>query len=161
MKDLLKTFIISGLLFGIVIGTIVTIISNVWSGIVIGIILGTLFGLVISLFVFLQSKNFKKDLKSFKDKNLIYDSGANHIVRLESVGGWLYLTDNELIFKSHNFNINNHTYSIPLNKIKDVKPFLTLGIIPNGIKVITYDSVDKFVVYQRKEWIKHIMQYKK
>lgn len=78
---------------------------------------------------------------------------ANHFKGAEGVGGWLYLTKDELIFKSHNINIQNHKLAMPLNQIASVKTSFSLGFIPNGLQVVTNDGVEKFVVFNRKEWV--------
>lgn len=118
---------------------------------------GVTFGFFLSIFVFFQTKGFKR-LKHeiVGDSNLIFDGGANHFMGKESVGGWLYLTDKELIFKSHSFNIQKHTSVIDINQIAEVKPSLTLGIVPNGLNIITTKSEERFVVFDRKIWIQKI-----
>jgi hypothetical protein len=44
-----------------------------------------------------------------------------------------------------------------LSQIVEVKPTLTLGIVPNGLKIVlTNNCIEKFVVFERKNWIKEI-----
>jgi len=82
---------------------------------------------------------------------------ANHFKGIEAVGGWLYLTPDEIIFNSHTINIQAHQTVIPLNKVAEVKPVLTLGIIPNGLLIKTKDGIiERFVVFNRKKWINTI-----
>lgn len=157
MKENLKTFVFAGTPFGILMGAFVGIINNISVGIIAGAICGLLFGLFISAFVSIQSKSFKKNLSAISgDKEIVMNGGANHFKGNESVGGWLCLTKEELIFKSHNFNVQKHQTVIPLSQITDVKTSLTLGIVPNGLKIIANGDVEKFVVSKRKEWIKKI-----
>ncbi|EPY2283681.1 GRAM domain-containing protein [Clostridium sporogenes] len=90
-------------------------------------------------------------------KNVIMDGGANHFKGAESVGGWLYLTSEELIFKSHAFNVQKHETVIPLNQIVEAKAVSTLGFIPNGLHIIINSgTIEKFVVTNRKTWVKKI-----
>ena len=49
------------------------------------------------------------------------DVYSQHFKGAESVGGWLYLTEDELIFISHNFNIQKHKIAIPLNQISALR----------------------------------------
>jgi hypothetical protein len=158
MKDGLKTFISAGLPFGIIMGIFVGIINNIYTGVIAGIFLGSLFGLLIGIFVSIQSKKFKKKSMDITDgKKTIMEGVANHFKEKESVGGWLCLTNDEIIFKSHNFNIQKHQKIIPLSQITSVKTSLTLGIVPNGLQITTNnDDVEKFVVNKRKDWAQKI-----
>ena len=149
MKDNMKTFFLAGIPFGIIMGLFV--------GIIAGIILGFLFGLSISAFVTIQSKKFTRNSSLITDnKNIIMEGVANHFKGAESVGGWLCLTEKEIVFKSHNFNIQKHKTVIPLNQITEVKTSSTLGFVPNGLQIITNSSIEKFVVNKRKDWIRKI-----
>lgn len=91
------------------------------------------------------------------EKELVMDGGANHFMGIEGVGGWLYLTPDELIFISHSFNIQTHQTIIPLNQIVEAKATLTAGIIPNGLTIITkHGAPERFVVYNRNAWANRI-----
>lgn len=159
MKENLKTFVFTGIPFGIFMGLFFSIFSNITVGIISTILCGGLFGLIISFFVSIQSKKFKSNLSAITGgKEIIIDGPANHFKGVESVGGWLCLTKDELIFKSHNFNVQNHKTVILLSQITDIKASLTLGIVPNGLMITAKDSVEKFVVNNRKEWIKKIKE---
>jgi len=158
MKDNIKKILFAGIPFGITMGAFYGIIAkNVCLGFLSAVLIGTFFGFFIWLFVFIQSKKFKKSsMEITGGKQIIMEDGANHFRGKESVGGWLCLTKDEIIFKSHNFNVQNHQTVIPLNQITDVKPSLTLGIVPNGLKITAKGNVEKFVVNTRKEWIQKI-----
>lgn len=140
-------YILSGLLFGIIFGLVT---RNIISGIVGGI----LFGLAISVFIKEEVKYFEKIKDEIsKDHKIIFHGYANHFMGREAVGGWLYLTDKLLIFISHNNNNQNHEMIIPIAIIQKVEKYLTLGLVPNGLKIISIDGEDKFVVNDRKKWI--------
>jgi hypothetical protein len=86
-----------------------------------------------------------------------YSGGANHFLGAEARGGYLYLTNRNLIFQPHDFNIQTDGVAILLEDITEVKPIWSLGIVPNGVGVTTRDGVmNKFVVYQRKVWISRL-----
>ena len=159
MKDNIKKILFAGIPFGITMGLFYGIISkNLYLGILTAVFLGAFFGFFIWLFVFIQSKKLKKSsLELTGGKGIIMEGEANHFKGKESVGGWICLTDNEIIFKSHNFNIQKHQTIIPLNQIAEVKTSLTLGFVPNGLQIITINGVvEKFVVNKRKTWIEKI-----
>ncbi len=159
MKDSFRTFMLAGGSFGILVAVFVGVPSNFIHGIIAMLISGFLFGTVISVFVAIHSKGFKKNILEISGgKNVVFDGVANHIRGMESVGGWLCLTSDELIFKSHNFNFQKHKSIIPLNQITEVKTSLTLGLVPNGLKIITNSSVERFIVSERKEWIQKITE---
>lgn len=87
---------------------------------------------------------------SFK---LILSAPANHFKGIESVGGNLHLYEDRLQFQSHGFNIQNQMTMIPLEQIAEVGFYNTLGLIPNGLKVITKEGkTEKFVIGKRKIW---------
>ena len=66
------------------------------------------------------------------------------------------MTEKELIFKSHNLNIQNHQLIIPLNQVTGVKASLTYGVIPNGLTITTKTTTEEFVVYNRRDWVRKI-----
>lgn len=150
-KDFYKTFFYAGVPFGIIMGLF-------FGDIVFGIISGLLFGLLLSTFAQIQKKKFKKISADVTNgKNVIMDGGANHFKGAESVGGWLYLTSEEVIFKSHAFNVQKHETVIPLEQIVEVKTVSTLGLIPNGLQIVTSGGIiEKFVVTKRKTWVQKI-----
>jgi len=75
----------------------------------------------------------------------------------DSVGGWMYLTESEVIFASHNVNRLIHSLSISLDKINDVRFSFVLGFVPNGLSITTQAGlVEKFVVNNRKNWTRKI-----
>ncbi len=154
----MQSFLLAAIPFGITMGLFYGIIQGDFVvGIISGLIMGFLFGFLMIAFVYIQSKKFKKSSSTIVEgKNIIMEGAANHLIKNESVGGWLFLTDDEIIFKSHNFNIQRHQTIIPLNRISDVKPHLTLGFVPNGLQIITCNTVEKFVVMNRKAWIQKI-----
>ncbi|SFD01587.1 GRAM domain-containing protein [Clostridium uliginosum] len=157
-KDFYKTFFSAGIPFGIIMGLFFGISKSIYGGIASGVISGLLFGLILSAFVEIQKKKFKKISSEVTNgKKVIMDGGANHFKGAEGVGGWLYLTSQELIFKSHAFNVQKHETMIPLEQIIEVKTVSTLGLIPNGLQiVISGGIIEKFVVTNRKTWVKKL-----
>lgn len=157
MKNNFKKILLAGIPFGITMGLFWGFMSNFTVGILAGIIHGVLFGVSINIFVAIQSKKFKEVSSSIVgDNDIIMEGAANHFIGKESVGGWLYLTRKEIIFKSHNVNVQKHQMVIPLKQIKGVKTSLTFGLVPNGLQIVTDTAIEKLVVHKRKEWVQKI-----
>jgi hypothetical protein len=139
------------LLFGFIIGTIA------------GISAGLIFALILAIFEYIISRRFafvKQEMS--KRLEILYDDSANRFKGKEAVGGWLFLTIEEIIFKPHGLNMQNQEAVIPLNTILEISKVNTLGIIPNGILIKTSENdVERFVVNNRKIWIQRIMQARK
>lgn len=75
----------------------------------------------------------------------------------ESVGGWIYLTNKRLFFKSHSLNIQNHELSIPLSDIENAEQKRSLMIFQNRLHLGLKDGkFEKFVVNDPRDWIKNI-----
>jgi len=157
-KEFLKTFFSAGALFGIIMGLFFGMINGIFAGICLGVISGFSFGLVISAFVQIQSRKFKKiGAEVTHGKKIVLDGGANHFKGAEGVGGWLYLTSEEVIFKSHAFNIQSHETVIPLDKIAEIKIGSTLGFIPNRLQLVLKNGViERFVVFNRNTWVEQL-----
>ena len=85
---------------------------------------------------------------------MLFETGANHSKGIEAVGGMLYLTNQRLVFESHQFNIQNHQLSLKLVEIKKVDRFKSLGLINNGLSITTTANVvEKFAVEQPEQWV--------
>lgn len=102
-----------------------------------------------------------KDDITFKEiykPNVKYASRSNHIYNRISVGGNLYLTNDELIFQTNLINFTKkHQCIIKLTEIKSVKYYKTLGVVENGIQIekVTND-VEKFIVPKKDKWLSFI-----
>jgi hypothetical protein len=173
MKEALKSGFFSGCCFGaawVLIfspGFIVLCVmghahlSAAFAGVVF-LVAGIPFGLAMGLFGAYQTRRFLAMDLVPRDEILIHQGGANHFVGLEGVGGWLYLTDRALRFKSHEINIQPHELSILLQEISGALPCRTAGIFPNGLRVDTTDGrSERFVVSGRRRWSGAIVKAKK
>lgn len=162
MKDFISSVLKTGIPFGIGMGIVYWTLKGDAAGIFGGLLAGLLFGIVMSTFVLVQTKKFRKKNKEISNgREIMMDGVANHFKGKESVGGWLILTPDEIIFTSHSFNIQKHKTTIQLKEIADLKAVSNLGIIPNGIKITTTSgNKEKFVVNNRKKWIQKINEVK-
>jgi hypothetical protein len=157
----LKMMLLTGIPFGLFMGIFWSFQYGAKSGVVMGIVAGVLFGALMGVFAGYQKKKFETERPSFVGEDLVKEGGANHFRNIEAVGGWIYLTDQRLLFKSHAINVQEHELSIPLQKISEATRCMTFGVIPNGLKIRTIDGkTEKFVVEDRKDWVKMILEAK-
>ena len=156
-KNILKRIkysIMSGLIFGL----IVWIYCMQTAKTEIAIFLSVFCVLVFSPIAYFKVFWGIKDEISFKEinkTNIKYSSRANHIYNGISVGGNLYLTNNELIFQTNLINFTQkHEFLVNLTEIKIVSYYKTLGIIENGIQIESETNiVEKFIVPQKEKWL--------
>ncbi len=103
--------------------------------------------------------------QSLKDEVPVKDGAANLQRGIETVGGWLYLTDLRLIFEPHTQNVQKHIEVINLRDIVFAQTAWTLflsliPVFPNSILLSTKQgSGYRFVVSNRTSWIKLIQKY--
>ena len=84
---------------------------------------------------------------------------ANHFLGFEGVGGKIFITNQRFVFKSHAANLQAHEQTINYSEIKSVKFYNTLGIVPNGLKLILNSGkIEKFAVWKRSLIKKAILQ---
>jgi len=76
---------------------------------------------------------------------------CNHFKGLEGVGGKLFVTDQRLVFKSHDFNFQTHQLDLNYEDIASIELSNTLGLVPNGLTIKTKQGqVERFVIWRRK-----------
>ena len=159
-NNTLKLGVIFGIILAIGIITTNSIIESqinikiIVSGIIGSAIGGLIFGLFMK-YIFKIGNQIQINLQ--QNENIIKEGIANHIVKFDSVGGKLFLSNKRLIFKSHKINIHKHTIEIELNNISDCYKYKYLGIFSNRIKIITNENnIEKFVINKPNEWIETI-----
>lgn len=74
---------------------------------------------------------------------------ANFKKGFEALGGKLTVTSEVIRFRSHKVNIQSSDVSISLSDVQEVIPYNSLGIVPNGLKIVTDKREYKFVVSDR------------
>ncbi|KRB58063.1 hypothetical protein ASD98_07315 [Flavobacterium sp. Root186] len=87
-------------------------------------------------------------------KNVTYSGRANHYLNGITVGGNLYLVDNQLIFQTNILNfLQKHECIINLKDITSIEFEKTLGMINNGLLIRTENGLkEQFVVTNREKW---------
>jgi hypothetical protein len=159
-KQTIRNSIRAGLLFGLAAGLLYGLARGPVDGVIIGILTGCIFGLFLGVFSLLAIRKFRgMRAEMAQQVSIVYDGGANHFVGIEGVGGWLFLTDRELIFKSHKFNVNRHELVVPLSDIASVKTGKSLGLIANKLTVQTkLGSSEVFVVNDAPAWLAKLQE---
>jgi hypothetical protein len=138
------------------------ILKFVISAIVSGSISGFLFSWVIEKFTTSKFVNKTTRIKIAPGEKMVFQTSANHFKAIEAVGGKLYLTNKNLIFKSHKLNIQNHELIIKLSDIKEIKRFRPMGLTDNGLSIHIHENrKEKFVVEKIEEWLLYLEQTKK
>lgn len=96
----------------------------------------------------------------------VKDGGANLQRGIETVGGWLYLTNQRVVFESHAFNVQTGVTGIPLASISGIRKcwtkFLNLiPLFPNSFGITTNEGDEyRFVAFGRQAWIDAISRQK-
>ncbi len=164
MKTEIKLGLQSGIFFGalwvlllspglIALGVMGYVLASVALAVLLFLLTAVPFGFAMGFFAAYQRKRFLAMQLVPADEMLLYQGGANHFVGFESVGGWLYLTDKALRFKSHEVNFQQHELMLPLSEITNAVPSCTAGVIPNGLLVHTNEGQsERFVVAGRRMW---------
>ncbi len=156
----IRNSILSGIAFGFLFGLFLAIKFNLNDALIAGPISGIVFGF--AAYRFVSSKIVKRQTQiELNGKTIIRSGGANHFLNGEAVGGKLYLLDDRIVFKSHNFNLQNHGKEILLDNIASIEFYNTLGIMPTGLEILTKESQsEKFVLSNRKLWKTEINKIK-
>jgi len=110
-------------------------------------------------FMAIQRRRFSRARVELIGEQLLHDGPANHFLNGEGVGGWLFLTKERLLFRSHQFNVQRHELSVPLKEIAEVQPVRTARIFPNGLRLVTRSGKEeRFVVREHGRWRDEIVR---
>ncbi|MDR1191760.1 MAG: hypothetical protein LBK60_08905 [Verrucomicrobiales bacterium] len=156
----IKKSILAGLVFGLLIAVWLMLLQLTWAptgllttGIIAGVGGGVLFGVGIYWFVTSKTVHQQTQIPLADGEPVIHSGGANHFHNGEAVGGKLWLLTDRLQFRLHQFNLQNHELVIPLAQIKEVIFSNTLGVVPNGLLIVTTaGACERFVVSGRRWW---------
>jgi hypothetical protein len=88
------------------------------------------------------------------DGAVVVRARANLWRERESVGGHLYLTRHRLSFRPHALNFQTQPLDLPLAQIASTRAHRSMGIIPNGLTVVTtFGTEYRFVTTHRDRFI--------
>ena len=114
MQRFTKTSLLGGASFGAFMGILFGLRYGPVAGVLGGLGSGLLFSQSIGAFVARQRVKFSGQCPLSEGERVIKEGPVNHLRRAEGVGGWLYLTNERLYFRSHKVNIQVHELSLPL-----------------------------------------------
>ncbi len=134
-----------------------SVFASLLAGLVVGLLLSWFTDKYLVFSLFAKAANFDLDNK----EDIVLKKQANSLTNSVGIGGHLCLTDKRLIFKSYCSENNYYEWTINLAEIAGVEKFKTLGLVNNGIKIISNERiVSKFVVDKQKQWIQSINNIK-
>ena len=150
----IKLSALAGFLFGLCFFLLILgFFRNIDLAIRVGVSAASLFA--ISIFLLLKKVfNFNKEIPAdLQSENMIASGPVNHYAGVEIRGGWLYLSEYALTFKSHKMNIQNAESKILVRDIKNLENFNQFGIFRTGLIVNLKSGVkEKFILNERPLW---------
>ena len=145
-----------------ILGFILGVILDIIGAVLFGVLAGLIYGLLMYAFMKKKAQEFVPMKESFiAQKRLFYDGAANHTMGKEAVGGWMFLLNDTLYFKSHQQNIQVHELEIPLANIRKISCTKggMRGLFASGLDIELMDGrVEKYVVNDRKIWTTKITE---
>jgi hypothetical protein len=153
----IKKLLVTGAPFGLVMGIFFAWRYGAAYGLIGGFACGFFFAISMANFVERQRMKMESKDASFEGEDVLFQGPANHFLRGEGRGGWLTLTRTRLAFRSHGENLQNRPIDIPIADVREAAPALTVGFVPNGLRIRRKDGgTESFVVSNRKEWARRI-----
>ncbi len=159
MKEDIKSSLLMGTIFAAFMSVFYIFNGGIVTGIITGILSGIVYALIFSLFVKMLRKNLSKRIVSIRNElkakhAIAYDDVANYRVGRKVVGGWLFLTDTDLLFKMHNPKMQKYECTIPLASIEEVTSYKNCGRFFRGLSIKTKNgTTERFVVRELTIWI--------
>jgi len=152
-----KARIRNTLLISFISGVLMGLFFLYFMNILLAAFLALSFGLFLGLMAyFFQTNKYLENQstpENIHSSSILYSGGANHFLHKEGVGGRLFLLKDQLLFKSHKLNFQNHELRIPLDSILEVGLFNVVGFVPNGLIIrLRNGKSENFVVNNRAEW---------
>ncbi|MGB6267828.1 MAG: GRAM domain-containing protein [Olleya sp.] len=124
----------------------------IFQGVFFGLFFGIGFPFLLEKFGSKLGKNIKPDL--LENEIVELETAANLFRGMEGVGGKLFITNKNVLFKSHKFNVQNGQTTITFNDISDLETRKTMKIVDNGLRIVTIDGNHfDFVVNNREDLI--------
>lgn len=130
---------------------------------------GAIFGLIFAIgFPFIMKKLGKRMTNSNRpqitpelgsDEQVEIEGPANMFRGIEGVGGKLFFTNKNVIFKSHKINIQTGQTTIDYADINTIQKLKTMRFIENKMRIETKDGkTHDFVVNERDLWVEKLKE---
>ena len=159
-KQIIPFAIFSGLLYGVlqfVLGRYIFNInystqSVIFQGLFFGLLFGIGFPFFMKKYGHKLGDNITPDL--LEDEVIELETVANLFRGLEGVGGKLFITNKNVLFKSHKFNIQKGQTTILFSAIKRLETRKTMKVVDSGLRITTLAGTHfDFVVNNREDLI--------
>ena len=123
-------------------------------GFLLSVAAGAVFGMAMGLVSYTTGKRFASKIDLANDEHLIHQGSANLVDGKRVSGGWLFLTNQRLLFLPNGANLDNQARERALEDIERVDLSSIYGVLPICICVNTVfdDQGVKYVVESRKRW---------
>lgn len=153
-----RTALQTGIPFGVFMSLYQTLASDgsLVRGLVSGAFAGVLFGLLMAAFSEFGHRRSARYDPSGPEEELLRWEAARRGKGRAAASGYLYLTDERLVFLPRDFSLPDDEISIALGKIDSVLPRRTGGVLPNGLEIVWGEGSEHFVVQDRKGWIRQL-----
>lgn len=102
-----------------------------------------------------NSANIKSDVMKIdlKPNELVVKAGDSQFLNGKDVKGKLIVTNQRLYFEAIDAEDKHYNQEIQPSSIREVLPFNSYTIIPNGLNIVTKNGEElKFKVKKRKSW---------
>ncbi len=125
-----------------------------------GLVMSIIFGFTMDKFVSKgpATDEVNVDNKLEHDEQISFAVPANYFLKdLGGVGGKLFITNKNMIFKTHKYNFREDIRIISFSDIKEIKATKTLWFLNNGLTVFLTDNrKEVFIVDDRKLLLTHL-----
>ena len=160
MKQAIKSSAIAGGFFTVWMSIYYALMYGKWVGLIGGVASGVLFTLFVTLALYHQNKQLKEiKCNLLAQRVIVHEGTASRRAGIGGCGGWLFLTNDDVIFKANDFNFQKRECYISLEDISRITKKNNLGIVPDGIVMILNDGTPmRFAVQNREVWIREIEQ---
>lgn len=156
MKDNKNNVLLNGLIFTVLITIFNLLLYRGLRAIITGLITGVIYTIIVGIYTSIQMKKYNKIKDQLSPKhNMIYDSPANYLSGKYAVRGYLFLTDQLLIFRTED---HKSDFSIPVDQLSAVSPFKSFMWQGMMIESNASQSI-KLSVSKNTIWIEKIKQY--
>lgn len=159
MQSFIKTALVTAIPFGLVIGTVFATITHVTMlpTVFITLFASILFGLTMAKIS--ASPQLQQPTVPLLQSNeqILRVSPASHFVGIINMGGWLFLTNQRLIFRAHALMQQPYELSTPLTEIAQISPGISALML---VTIRTRQNQNqRFAVSQKYQWCEAIQQH--
>jgi len=158
MSRFVKMALLNGVPYGIAMGLFFWMQKQNPVGMVLGLVSGMVFGVVMAGFFTYFRARAERNTPDLPGESVLKRGIATLRRGWEGVGGYFYLTDQRVLFRPHQFNVQSQDCTIALADIVAIELSVTLVFVPNALRIQTKSDSFLFVVEERQAWMDAINQ---